>query len=256
MRGAKRDGGARRRRVRRLGCKTDMCSPPQPATQGTTAVSLPLQMPIDVRSCVHMWVPTAHCPPDPIAERAVESMLPATTAMRTHTQSPPSPRRCARARAIARRGSYIPHCANETDVATQRMSTCRSQCDGDRIHPVWGARTFSASSAACFSATAFLACQTTTSCRNAKPGEGQPPPRFGGGGGGGVQKKVGNLPLAIYGRVERASKFGPCDGAGVQVRGAKRDGDPRWRLACDTWGVKPSVRNRTAGVLHSALVCD
>ena len=50
-------------------------------------------MPIDVRSCVHVWVPTAHCPPDHIAERAVESMLSATTATRTHTRSPPSPGR-------------------------------------------------------------------------------------------------------------------------------------------------------------------
>jgi hypothetical protein len=31
------------------------------------------RVPIDVRPCVHMWVPTAHCPPDHIAERAVES---------------------------------------------------------------------------------------------------------------------------------------------------------------------------------------
>ena len=136
----------RRRRTlalcaRQVGCRTDMCSPPQPATQGTTArVSLPLQMPIYVRLCVHMWVPTAHCPPDHIAERAVESMLPATATWRTHPRSPPSPRRThAHARSHAR-GSHTAHCANETDVATQGMSTCRSQCDGDRIHPVWGGR--------------------------------------------------------------------------------------------------------------------
>ena len=45
----------------------------------------------------------------------------------------------ARARAIARRGSYTAHsCVKKTDVATQRMSTRRSQCDGDRMHPVRG----------------------------------------------------------------------------------------------------------------------
>ena len=55
-------------------------------------------------------------------------------------------------------------------------------------------RTFSASSAAFFSATAFLACQTRTSCSTAEPGEGQPPPRLGGG-----SEKVENFPLAIMG---------------------------------------------------------
>jgi hypothetical protein len=50
-------------------------------------------------------------------------------------------------------------------------------------------------------------------------------------------EKVENLPRD-YGRVERASKFSPCDGAGVQLRGAKRDGGARRRRACDTWGVK------------------
>ena len=51
--GAKCDGGARRRAcMRHMGCTTDMRSPPQAATLGTTArVSLPIY----VRSCVHMW---------------------------------------------------------------------------------------------------------------------------------------------------------------------------------------------------------
>ena len=45
----------------------------------------------------------------------------------------------ARARAIAWRGSYTAHsCLKNNIVATQRMSTRRSQCDGDRIHPVRG----------------------------------------------------------------------------------------------------------------------
>ena len=77
-----------------------MCSPPQPATQGTTArVSLPLQMPIDVRSCVHVWVPTAHCPPDPIAERAVESIAASDYSnANAHTVAPVAPPLRARTR--------------------------------------------------------------------------------------------------------------------------------------------------------------
>ena len=60
---------------------------------------------------------------------------------------------------------------------------------------MWEERTFSAaSSAAFFSATAFLACQTTTSCRTAEPGGGHNRhPDLGG------SEKVGNLPLAIMG---------------------------------------------------------
>ena len=45
------------------------------------------------------------------------------------------------------------------------------QCDGDATHPVWG-RTGAATSAAFLLATAFLACQTRTNGRTAKPGEG------------------------------------------------------------------------------------
>ena len=47
--------------VRREGCKTYICSPPQPATLGATArVSTSSR----VRPCGHMPLPTAHCPPD------------------------------------------------------------------------------------------------------------------------------------------------------------------------------------------------
>ena len=105
------------------------------------------------------------------------------------------------------------------------------------------------SSAACFAATAFLACQTRTSCRTAEPGEGQPPPRFGG------VRKGRKISPRDYGRVERASKFGPRNGAGVQVRGAKRDGDARWRRAsgkgCKTECCSPpQAATLHAGVRH------
>ena len=172
-----------------------------------------------------MWVPTAHCPPDHIAERAVESLLPATTAMRTHTRSRPSPRRYARPRAIARRGSYTAHSANETDVATQRMSTCRSQCDGDRIHPVWGARDL-----LCLlfgrhlAGHRLLGLPNQDELQNCRARRGPTPTQIWG------RRKGRKKSPRDYGRVERASKFGPCDGAGVQVRGAKRDGDARRRV--------------------------
>jgi hypothetical protein len=81
--------------------------------------------------------------------------------------------------------------------------------------------------------------QCTTSCRTAEPGEGQPPHADLGG-----SEKVGKFPLAIYGRVERASKFGPCDGAGVQVRGAKRGGGARRRRARGVWDVEPTCAAR------------
>jgi hypothetical protein len=72
-----------------------------------------------------------------------------------------------RARAIAWRGSYTAYlCANETDVANQRMSTRRSQCEGDLMHPVWE-RTCADSSAAFLLATDVLACQTSPSCKTA-----------------------------------------------------------------------------------------
>ena len=45
----------------------------------------------------------------------------------------------ATAHAFAWRGSYTARsCANEKVVDNQRMRTCRSQCDGDRIHSVCG----------------------------------------------------------------------------------------------------------------------
>ncbi len=95
MRGAKRDGDARRRVRAARGVQKRVV---QPAASRDRSAQRPelsssSRVPVDVRPCVHMWVPTAHCPPDHIAERAVESMLPATTAVRTHTRSPPSPRR-------------------------------------------------------------------------------------------------------------------------------------------------------------------
>jgi hypothetical protein len=74
---------------------------------------------------------------------------------------------------------YTAHsCVNENVVATQRMTTCHSQCEGDPAHPMRG-RT-SATSSADFLATACLACRTRTSSRTAKPGKGQTPPSFGG----------------------------------------------------------------------------
>jgi hypothetical protein len=193
-------------------------------------------MPIYVRSCVHMWVPTAHLPPDHIAERAVESMLPATTALRTRTQPPPSPRRYARARAIARRGSYTVHsCANETDVATQRMRTCRSQCNGDRIHPVRGGTDLLRLLGRLLVGHRLLGLPNHDELQSCKARRGPTRPRFRG------VRKGRKISPRDYGRDERASKFDPCDGAGVQVRGAKPGGDARWRRACATRGVKPSV---------------
>ncbi len=108
------------------------------------------------------------------------------------------------------------------------MSTCRSQCDGDRIHSVWGRKGPSPPSRPPSSRPPpSWPAQTTTSCRTAEPGGGQPPhPDLGGG-----VRKGGKFSPRDYGRVERASKFGPCDGAGVQVRGAKRGGGARRRRA-------------------------
>jgi hypothetical protein len=57
------------------------------------------------------------------------------------------------------------------------------------------------------------------------PARGQPPRRFLG------VRKCRKKCLRDYGRIARASKIGACNGPGVQVRGAKRDGDARWR-AC------------------------
>jgi hypothetical protein len=53
---------------------------------------------------------------------------------------------------------------------------------------------------------------------------GANPPSFFGG------PKRSKTSVRDYGRIECASQFGPCDEAGVQVRGAKRDGDARRRV--------------------------
>jgi hypothetical protein len=115
----------------------------------------------------------------------------------------------------------------------KRISTCRSQCDGDRTHPVWEEGTCAASSAAFLLATACLACRTRASCRTATPGEGPTPTQIFGG-----PKMSREKCLRDYRRIARASKFGAWDGAAVQVCGAKRDGDARW-CACGAWGVQP-----------------
>ena len=187
-----------------------------------------------------MRVPTAHCPPDHIAERAVESMLPATTAMRTHTRSPPSPHRYARARTIAWRGSYTAHsCANETEVATQRMSTCRSQCDGDRIHSLWGGTDLLRLLGRLLLGHRLLGLPNHDELQNCRARRGADPhPDLGG------SEKVEKITPLDYGRVERASKFGPCDAAAVQVRGAKRGGGARWRRARGVWGVEQTCAAR------------
>jgi hypothetical protein len=99
VRGAKRDGDARWRAcVRSVGCTTETGSPPQAATLGTTAC---VSLPIYVRSCVHMWVPIAHCPPDHIAERAMWSQCCQRLQQCERTRSPPSPLPYARAHAFA-----------------------------------------------------------------------------------------------------------------------------------------------------------
>ena len=183
-------------------------------------------MPIYVRACVHMWVPTAHLLHDHIAERS-RVMLSATTAMRTHTQSPPSPRRThAHAQSHAR-ASYTAHsCVNENDVATQRMSTCRSQCDGDRIHPVWGARDLLRLFGRFLLGHRLLGLPNHDELQNCRARRGPTaPPRFWG------VRKGRKFSPRDYGRVECAFKFGPCDGAGVQVCGAKRGGGARRRRA-------------------------
>jgi hypothetical protein len=90
--------------------------------------------------------------------------------------------------------------------------------------------------------------QTTTSCRTAEPRGGQPAPRF-----GGVRKGRKFTPRDC-GRVERASKFGPCDGAGVQVRGAKRDGGARRRRAPRREECKTDMRSPPqAATLHEGV---
>ncbi len=101
-------------------------------------------------------------------------------------------------------------------------------------HIQCGERTGAATSAAFLLATAFLACPTRANGRTAKPGEAPTPrpPRF--GGSENVEKSVRDC-----GRIECASKYGSCDGALEQVRGAKRDGDARWR-ARDVWGAQPT----------------
>ncbi len=139
----------------------------------------------------------------------------------------------ARAREIAWRGSYTAHCANGTDVATQRMSTCRSQCDGDRIHPEWGGRDLLRLFGRLLLGHRLLGLPNQNEAAELQsPARANPHPDFGG------PKR------SREGRVKRALKFGPCNGAGVQVRDAKRDGDTRWRRACDAWGVQPSVAAR------------
>ena len=142
----------------------------------------------------------------------------------------------ARAHAIAWRGPYTAHlCANETDVATQRMSACPSQCDGDRIHPVRG-RNGPAPPLRPPSSRpppAWPAKPDRTAALQS-PARAQPPTQI-----LGVRKGRKFAPRDSA-RIERAFEFGPCDGAGVQVRGAKRDGGARWR-ACGTWGVQPAA---------------
>jgi hypothetical protein len=103
-------------------------------------------------------------------------MLPATTAMRTHMQSPPSPRRThaqshggglTQRTVRMRRMSPLNACAR---VARSATETAAIQCEEGR--------TFSASSAAFFSATAFLACQTRPNAELQSPARANSPPRF------------------------------------------------------------------------------
>ena len=63
-----------------------------------------------------------------------------------------------------------------------------------------------------------------------------------------------------YARIERAFEFGPCDGATVQVRGAKRDGGARWRacaprVGCTTDSMQPAASRdaRRNGLSELAL---
>jgi len=180
-------------------------------------------------------------------------MLSATTAMRTHTRSRPSPRRTLtapshgagatqRTSVRMRRMSARAH-----DVATQCMRTCRSQCNGDRIHPVWGrngpapplrppsSRPTPASPAKPDRAAALQS-----------PARANPHPDFGG------SENVGKKSPRDYARVDCAFELGPCDGAAVQVRGAKHDGGARWsacmwHVGCTTDSVQPAtIRNRSA----------
>jgi hypothetical protein len=100
------------------------------------------------------------------------------------------------------------------------------------VHPTREQTCAAASSAAFLLATALLACQTRMNGGTAKPGRANP--RF--WGSEKVEKSLRN-----HGRVECASKLARVmNGAGVQVRGAKRDGDERRRRACGAWSVKPS----------------
>ena len=131
----------------------------------------------------------------------------------------------ARACAIAWRGSYTAHsCLNNNIVATQRMSTRRSQCDGDRMHPVRGRKEPSPPLRPPSSRPppAWPA-KPDRAAALQSPAQAQPPTQILGA------RKGRKFAPRDYARIERAFEFGPCDGAAVQVRGAKRDGDARWR---------------------------
>ena len=152
---------------------------------------------------------------------------------RTSVTPPPRPP-YAHAHAIAWRGSFIAHsCVNERLLLiNEHVSTCRGsatetqhiQCGGGPVPPL--------RPPSCWPPPSWPA-KRERMAELQSPARGPTPTQILG------VRKCRKKSVRDYGRIECASQFGACDGAGVRVRGAKRDGDARWR-ACGAWGVQPT----------------
>jgi hypothetical protein len=134
-------------------------------------------------------------------------------------------------------------------VANQRISTCRSHCDGDTTHPVW-VRTCAASAAAFLLATAILACQTRAKNAELQSPATGPNPHADIWGSENVEKIPSEIMGASHARRNLVRGMGPQCRCAARNATATRVG----ARACGAWGVQPRRAARRKAQ-RSSRVC-